>query len=306
MLILGNDVGELKSLDLYNQHKKVGVTLEDLASIDTSSINNLKCNKENKIFYGSSNGIIGLINKKTKKMIKNKNFNFEEMTTFHNFENGSVIAFYSDYIRLWKNFNGICFLPEKKLICKKKFKYVFVDKKEQFFLSASFYGNEIFLWNILDNKIFFVGKNELKELIVSFNGNRGEKFTIGTHTGSVYIYSIYGEMIRSLKKNLDQKSEKSDVQTSAAWQEETVLFSGKSRGKIEIFDLRCNKNISNIKGHSCEILNLDISTKTTGFSSFFLASSDRKGMLKLWDTRKLNEVFFQKKYNTKITSLIFV
>ena len=78
MLILGNDKGELTSLDLCNQKKELEVRLEDLTSLDTSPINKIKCEKENKIFYGSSNGTIGLINKKTKKMIKNKNLNFEE------------------------------------------------------------------------------------------------------------------------------------------------------------------------------------------------------------------------------------
>ena len=96
------------------------------------------------------------------------------------------------------------------------------------------------------------------------------------------------------------------MQTSAAWQNENVLFSGKSSGKIEIFDLRCNKNILSIKGHSCEISNLDLSEKKICSIPFFLASSDTKGNLKLWDTRKINEVFSKTKYNSKITSLSFL
>ena len=306
MLIFGNNFGELKSLDLNKKDKKVRIISEDLISIDPSPINRIKCDKSQQIFFGSSKGTIGMLNKKTREIIKTKNSNFEEMVTFHNFKHGSIIAFYSDYIRIWKKFKNLYFLTEKKLICKKKFSYILFDKKEKFFLSTSFFENEIFLWNILENKVSFAGKNELKELIVSFNGIQGEKFAIGTHTGSVYIYSIYGEMIMSLKKNSTKNSKKWDLQTSAAWQNENVLFSGKSSGKIEIFDLRCNKNILSIKGHSCEISNLDLSEKKICSIPFFLASSDTKGNLKLWDTRKINEVFSKTKYNSKITSLSFL
>ena len=70
MLILGNEVGELYALDLYNRYKKIGILIEDLPSLSTSPINKIKCNREDKIFCGSSNGTIGIINKKTKKMIK--------------------------------------------------------------------------------------------------------------------------------------------------------------------------------------------------------------------------------------------
>ena len=93
MLIIGNNLGELKSLDLNNKHKKVEIISEDLIAIDSSPINRIKCDKSQQIFFGSSKGTIGMLNKKTKEIIKTKNSNFEEMVTFHNFKHGSIIAF---------------------------------------------------------------------------------------------------------------------------------------------------------------------------------------------------------------------
>lgn len=306
MLIIGNNLGHIDSLNLNTKSGKNKFNLENLISINSFSINKIYCNRNSEIFFSTINGTLGFFNKKTNKLVKNKNLSDTELSTYHTFNNGAIVAFYTNYIRIWKKYNDVYFFSKKKLICHKKFNYVFVNKSENFFLSTSFFENQIYLWSLLEDKIVLGGKYDLKEFIVSLKGTNGDIFTIGTHTGSIYIYSIYGELVRSIKKNnSDIKVGKPDLQKTATWFDKTTFFSGKSSGKIEMFDLRCFKSTNSIKGHCCEVSHIDISQNKSSYNSFLLASSDILGNLKLWDIRNSKEIYFQKKFNSKITSLCF-
>jgi hypothetical protein len=306
MLIIGNSLGRIDSLNLNTKTGKNKYDLENLISIDNFSINKIYCNRFNEIFFSSINGTLGFLNKKTKKLVKNKNLSDTELSTYHTFNNGTVVAFYTNYIRIWKKHRDKFFFCKKKLICHKKFNYVVVNKSENFFLTTSFFENQIYLWSLLEDKIVLGGKYDLKEFIVSLKGANRDIFTIGTHTGSIYIYSVNGELIRSIKKNSsDIKAGKPDLQKAVAWFDNNTFFSGKSSGKVEMFDLRCFKSNNSIKGHSCEVSHIDVSNNILDYNPFFLASSDILGNLKLWDIRNSKELYFQKKFNSKITSLSF-
>jgi len=306
MLVIGNELGALDSLNLITQKKNYRFFFNNLIPMNGFPIRQINSNHIDGIFFGSSNGTLGLLNKNLKKIIKNKNVGDTDLTAFQIFKNGNIIAFYTNYIRIWEKYKNLYFFSRKKFICNKTFKYVFVSKSENFFLSTSFFENQIYLWSISGNRIILGGRNELKELIVSMKGMKDDIFTIGTHTGSIYIYSIKGELIRSIKKNSQKINPgKPELQKSVAWLDKNTLISGKSSGKIEIFDLRSSKSISYLVGHCCEVSNLDTSGDKPGSIPFLLASSDVSGQLKLWDIRNKKEIFFQKRFISKITSISF-
>ena len=309
MIIFGSNTGHLRSLDISFQEKNFNFVTEDLFlsyKNKNNPINQINSNQNNQIFFGTANGMIGVLDKSLKKLIKTKNLNDTQLNVFHNFKNGSILAFHSNYLRLWKNYKNTYYCSNNKLIFGKKFEYIAVDQSESFFLSSSFYANEIYLWSIVGNKIILGGKNELNEFITSFKGMNEDIFAVGTHTGSIYIYTIHGKLIRSMKKNyLNFKSGRPVIQKSVAWLNKNVLFSGKSNGKIEIIDLRLNKDLYQIKGHPFEISNLVCSDEKLKCNPFFVASSDISGGFKVWDIRNNTEIFSKKNFNFKITSLGF-
>lgn len=306
MLLTGNSSGELISFKLNMSNEKNNFTLKNLYSLKRFSIDQLSITKREEIFFGSKNGTFGILTKNKNRIVKNKDVGDRKLNAYHMLKNGNIIAFYDNYIRTWKRYKDFCFFSVNKLICEKQFDYTFMDKTERFFLSTSFFDNKIYVWNLVKNKLILSGKTELKEFIISLKGISENLFSIGTHTGSIYIYSIYGELIKSFKKkNSKINFLKPDLHKTAAWLNSNILFSGKLSGRIEIFDIRCDTNISSINGHSCEISNLEISTSNLYLSPFILASSDVSGNLKLWDIRNKKEVFFHKKFSSKITSFCF-
>jgi len=305
MLIIGDSRGNIESLNLTFKTEKNFFFTKQLFSLNGFPVNQLYCKQPGLIFFGTTNGTVGLYNKKGSKVIRNKESGDTELNTYHVFKDGKILAFYTNYMRIWKKNNNFYF-SKNKLICGKKFTHVLVNKSENFLLTTSFYGNQIYLWSILRDKIILGGKNELKEFIVSLKGNLNDLFTIGTHTGSIYVYSIYGQLIRTIKKNrLQTEIGKSDLQKSAAWSGENLLFSGRSSGIIQLFDLRCEKRISYIRGHSCEVSNIDVSNNNNLPDSFLVASTDISGNLKIWDIRNKKEIFFKNKFNSEVISIGF-
>ena len=305
MLITGDNQGNIKSLKFVMKNENCKFILKNLTEANGHRINQINSFKKNEIFFGSVDGMISVFDKKSNKSISNRNFSDTELNTYHVFENGNILAFYNNYMRTWKKKNDLYFFSKNKIIIGKNFKYVLANQSEKFILTASFFENQIYLWSIFENKLVLGGKNELKEFIVSLKGASEDLFTIGTHSGSVYIYSIYGELIRSIKKNYFSKNfKRPDLQKSAAWLGKNIIFSGKLSGRIEIVDLRCHKSASFLSGHSSEVSNISISSSTESFP--FLASSDALGNLKIWDIRGKEEIFFQKKFTSKITSLSFL
>lgn len=306
MFLIGNSLGELKTLSLNVKNEKKNFKFKSIISLNGYSIDQINSDKQGEIFFGSKLGILASFDKDRDKLITNKDVGDKKLYVYQTLHNGTVIAFYDNYMRIWGRVDNSYLFSMNKLICGKKFKYIFVDKTERFFLSASFFENRIYIWNLIGKKIVLGGKTELKEFIVCFKGTLGNMFSIGTHTGSIYIYSIYGEIIKIFKnKNSVIDFSKPDLQKAAVWGNRNILFSGKSSGKIELFDIRCNKSISRITGHSCEISNLAISGNSTRSNPFLLGSSDIKGNLKLWDVRNEKELFFQKSVDSKITSFCF-
>ena len=307
MLIIGDSIGNIESLSLNFKNKKKKVLIENLFSINGFPINQLKCTKTGLIFFGSTNGTLGLYDSKKEQVIRNKEIGDTELITYHTFKDEKIVAFYSNYMRIWKKKKNLYYFSKNKLICGKKFTHVLVNKSESFLLTTTFFGNQIFLWSILKDRLILGGKNELKEFIVSLKGNLNDLFTIGTHTGSIYVYSIYGHLIRTIKRDkLYKEAGKNDLQKSAAWFGENLLFSGKSSGRIELIDLRCDKKISYLTGHSCEVSNIDVSIDKNLSNPFLVASSDISGNLKIWDMRNRKELFFQKRFNSKVTSIGFL
>jgi len=61
-----------------------------------------------------------------------------------------------------------------------------------------------------------------------------------------------------------------------------ILGAGTADSMVRIFDVKLQKNVANFKGHSGKITGMSFSE-----NGFFLASADERGVVKLWDLRKL-------------------
>jgi len=61
-----------------------------------------------------------------------------------------------------------------------------------------------------------------------------------------------------------------------------ILGAGTADSIVRIFDVQAQKNVANFKGHSGKISALCFSE-----NGYYLASGDDKGVVKLWDLRKL-------------------
>ena len=93
MLVIGNELGALDSLNLFTQKKNYRFFFNNLIPINGFAIRQINSTHIDGIFFGSSNGTLGLLNKNLKKIIKNKNVGDTDLYAFHNFQNGNIIAF---------------------------------------------------------------------------------------------------------------------------------------------------------------------------------------------------------------------
>jgi hypothetical protein len=70
MLIIGNELGALDSLNLITQKKNYRFFFNNLIPMNGFPIRQINSNHIDGIFFGSSNGTLGLFNKNLKKIIK--------------------------------------------------------------------------------------------------------------------------------------------------------------------------------------------------------------------------------------------
>ena len=119
MLIIGTSEGNFESLKLMKSNEDIFFDKKNIINMKDSEIKKIICKKD-KIFFGTTNGHIGFFEKKSNKIVQNKN-NFDaELGTYRIFENGNILAFYNNHIRIWEKYKNLKHLKKNKMESSKK------------------------------------------------------------------------------------------------------------------------------------------------------------------------------------------
>lgn len=220
----------------------------------------------------------------------------------------SIFALFDKYILNMKKYGTKKWKIFAKISTPDPLDNIFVLKKSKLMLTTSFYDDKIKLWSFLGQKILFCGKSTLSEKIRGLVvRNDSSHFAIGSFTGKIYLYDNKGILVDTLKNRIFG-TKKINISGSFPLHffDKNSIFSGGNGSQLCQWDIRNGKTVKYWKGHKAEVENINSSPEFDIPDSFYVYSSDKKGILKKWDIRKEDEFLSFKCPGGKISSMVFI
>mmetsp|Transcript_26289 Transcript_26289/g.62522 ORF Transcript_26289/g.62522 Transcript_26289/m.62522 type:complete len:310 (+) Transcript_26289:365-1294(+) len=245
---------------------------------------------ENNLIANSLEGGLKIFDIKKKKSIWNLN-PFSGVT--HDFCLGfnlDVILTLDKSIFFWKKKSKNHWGLYSEIILKNPMEKIIFLPSSSLIISASSNEKKLYLWSNYKQNIFFSGKMNIKENVISIEKSYySDFFALGSSNGKISVFSQQGVLVRNLYEDLPSREPSDLLFNRLNWFDENILLAGGTNREIAAWDIRMKKKILKLKGHTGNILNLENFGEEKKGCPFFI-SSDSNGVLKLWDIRKQGEV----------------
>jgi len=269
-----------------------------------SSIVKILTIKKKYIIIGSKKiGIKILTTKfyKEKFLLKNPTPDLKDFV----FSGSFCFGVFRNFIFLWKKFSSAFWKLFGKIKLNDSVDKIAIGKKSKLMLSISFSNNQLNLWKLFNKKLLYCGSTIIKEKIGAFGvTNSNDNFALGTLNGKLYIYSSMGKLSGTIHQSKYLKKHLISSKTyPISFFDDNVIFSGGFNNQLCKWDIRIKKVVSYWHGHIGEIRKIDCSIDNKNQKSPLIISSDKSGVVKIWDNRKEKEMFSLKFLPNQISAL---
>jgi WD40 repeat protein len=216
-----------------------------------------------------------------------------------------VFATSINFIFVWeinsfKNCNII-----HKIISKEKTELISKISKSNLLITSYKQSNNINIWNIFENNIYFCGKANILEKVLGIEGSScGQYFSIQTIKGHILTYNNRGYHVSTMLESKTNKSNSVNfIHNSLKFYDKNTFLTGGNSKNLSLWDLRVNKIVKQWKGHVHEIMKIDVEKSVLYSNNSLVVSYDTSSTIKIWDTRIDNELNSFKIFSGKISSV---